>query len=124
MAIGEMDKNGNASRTEGADSFADRTRTVANIERERKFRQRSRQRELIESGMSALSNETMLAYDAGLTALEDHHLISAMLNDHGRLMSWSTANEQGKIDTFSGDYDGAPTLPPAWYAKEAASCLT
>ena len=112
-----VDKNGNASRTEGADSFADRTRTVANIERERKFRQRSRQRELIESGMSALSNETMLAYDAGLTALEDHHLISAMLNDHGRLMSWSTANEQGKVDAFSGDYDGAPTLPPKWYAK-------
>ena len=80
-----VDKNGNASRTEGADSFADRTRTVANIERERKFRQRSRQRELIESGLSALSDETRLAYDAGLTALEDHHLISAMLNDHGSL---------------------------------------
>jgi len=112
-----VDKNGNASRTEGADSFVDRTRTVANIERERKFRQRSRQRELIDSGLSALSDETRLAYDAGLTALEDHHLISAMLNDHGRLMSWSTANEQGKIDAFSGDYDGAPTLPPKWYAK-------
>lgn len=50
--------------------------------------------------------------------LEDDPLISAML-DHGKLMSQSTARKLGKVEAKSGDYDGAPWLPPSWYSKGA-----
>ena len=51
-------------------------------------------------------------------ALEDDPLIAAML-DHGKLMSRTTARKLGKVEAKSGDYDGAPWLPPAWYSKGA-----
>jgi hypothetical protein len=51
-------------------------------------------------------------------SLEDDPLIAAML-DHGKLMSRTTARKLGKVEAKSGDYDGAPWLPPAWYSKGA-----
>lgn len=118
-----VDKRGIASRKVGFDTRMADVRSPANIEAERKFRLRSRQRELIDEGMNALTPETLAAYDQGLTTLEDQPLISAMLNDHGKLMSKTTAEKLGKLKTDgvgnSGDYDGVPRLPIAWYSKGA-----
>lgn len=50
--------------------------------------------------------------------LEDDPLIHAML-DHGKLMSRSTAAQQGKLSDKAGEYDGVPWLPPGWYSKGA-----
>jgi hypothetical protein len=100
----------------GADALSDRIRSVANIEAERKFRFRSRQRELIETGMAGLSRETAEAYFSGLQAIEDHPFIKQMLAGQGRLMSLSTARKQGR--KLEGEYDDAPTLPPQWYTKD------
>ena len=52
------------------------------------------------------------------SALEDDPLISAML-DFGKLMSYTTAKKSGKVEAKSGDYDGQPWLPPAWFSKGA-----
>jgi hypothetical protein len=52
------------------------------------------------------------------SALEDDPLVSAML-DFGKLMSFTTAKKTGKIEAKSGDYDGQPWLPSAWYSKGA-----
>jgi hypothetical protein len=52
------------------------------------------------------------------SALEDDPLVSAML-DFGKLMSFTTAKKSGKVEANSGDYDGQPWLPPAWYSKGA-----
>jgi hypothetical protein len=113
-----VDKWGNASRRTGTDTQAERIRTPANIEAERKFRQRSRQRELIDEGMATLTPATLAAYEQGLTTLEDDPLVSQML-DRGKLMSKTEAAKAGKLKTDgkgnAGDYDGAPWLPPAWY---------
>ena len=72
-----VDKWGNASRRTGTDTQAERIRTSSNIEAERKFRQRSRQRELIDEGMAKLTPETLAAYETELTSLEDHPLVAA-----------------------------------------------
>lgn len=118
-----VDKRGIASRKVGFDTRMGGIRSADSIENERKFRLRSRQRELIEQGMNALSPETLAAYDQGLTTLEDQPLISAMLNDHGKLMSKTTAEKLGKLKTDgkgnAGDFDDAPRLPIAWYSKGA-----
>ena len=50
--------------------------------------------------------------------LESDPLIHAML-DHGKLMSRSTAMQQGKLSDKAGEYDGIPWLPPSWYSKGA-----
>jgi hypothetical protein len=114
-----VDKWGNASRRTGTDTQAERIRTPANIEAERKFRQRSRQRELIDEGMATLTPATLAAYEQGLTTIEDDPLVSAMLG-LGHLMSKTEAAKAGKLKTDgkgnAGDYDGAPWLPPSWYA--------
>jgi hypothetical protein len=116
-----VDKRGIASRKIGVDTRMDGIRSPASIENERKFRLRSRQRELIDAGMMQLAPETIMAYDQGVTALEDNPLISSMLNDHGKLMSKTTALRLGKLKTDgvgnAGDYDDAPRLPIKWYAK-------
>lgn len=114
-----VDRLGRASRREGMDSMADRIRTPGNIEAERKFRMRSRQRELIEQGMAGLTRETLEAYELGLTTIEDNPLVAEMLS-RGKLMSKSAAAKSGKLKTdgagMAGDYDGSPWLPPSWYA--------
>ena len=118
-----VDKRGIASRRIGFDTTMAGIRSAANIEAERKFRLRSRQRELIDAGMAQLTPETIMAYDQGVTALADQPLIASMLNDHGKLMSKTTAQREGKLKTDvggnSGDYDGVPRLPIAWYSKGA-----
>jgi len=52
------------------------------------------------------------------SALEDDPLVAAML-DFGKLMSFTTAKKSGKVEAKSGDYDGQPWLPPAWFSKGA-----
>lgn len=114
-----VSKWGQASQRVGTDTLAGRIRTSSNIEAERKFRQRSRQRELIDEGMAKLTPETLAAYEQGLTTIEDDPLVSQML-DRGKLMSKTEAAKAGKLKTDgkgnAGDYDGAPWLPPSWYA--------
>lgn len=116
-----VNKRGVVSQRQGMDTMAENDRTKANIEAERKFRLRSRQRELIDAGMAQLTPETLAAYDQGLTTLEDNPLINSMLNDHGKLMSKTAAQKAGKLRTDgkgnAGDYDDAPRLPIAWYSK-------
>lgn len=116
-----VNKRGVVSQRQGMDTMADNDRTKSNIEAERKFRRRSRQRELIDAGMAQLTPETLAAYDQGLTTLEDNPLINSMLNDHGKLMSKTAAQKAGKLRTDgkgnAGDYDDAPRLPIAWYSK-------
>lgn len=84
---------------EGLDSFTERDRAMARLERERKFRMRSRQRELREAGMGQLFAATVAAYQQDLETLEDHPLVKAMLNDHGRLISRTAAEVKGKLKT-------------------------
>ena len=116
-----VNKRGVVSQRKGTDTMAENDRTKANIEAERKFRLRSRQRELIDAGMAQLTPETLAAYDQGLTTLEDNPLINSMLNDHGKLMSKTAAQKAGKLRTDgkgnAGDYDDAPRLPIVWYSK-------
>lgn len=97
------------------DQMADLSRSKGSLETEARFRQRSRQRDLLREGMDNISPNVMQAYEAGLQSLEDHPLVSALLNDVGKLMSKTTAAKTGK--KFVGEYDGAPWLPPSWYAK-------
>lgn len=119
----KVNSRGIASRRVGFDSRMAGVRDPANIEAERKFRFRSRQRELIDAGMLALTPETLAAYDAGVMALDDSPLVSAMLNDNGKLMSKTTAQKLGKLKTDgkgnAGDYDSAPRLPAGWYGKDS-----
>ena len=113
-----VSKWGQASQRVGTDTLAGRIRTPSNIEAERKFRQRSRQRELLDEGMAKLTPETLAAYEQGLTTIEDDPLVSTMLG-LGKLMSKTEAKKAGKLTTDgkgnAGDYDGAPWLPPSWY---------
>jgi hypothetical protein len=120
-----VDKRGIASKRIGFDSRMAGARSPANIEAERKFRLRSRQRELIDAGMLALAPETLAAYDAGVASLEDVPMVKDMLGKVGKIMSKSAAQKAGKLKTdgvgSAGDYDGAPRLPPVWYAKSGGS---
>jgi hypothetical protein len=120
-----VNKRGVVSQRQGMDTMAENDRTKANIEAERKFRLRSRQRELIDQGMLALSPETLAAYYSGVSSLEDVPIVKDMLSKVGKIMSKSTAQRLGKLKTdgvgSAGDYDGAPRLPPSWYAKSGGS---
>jgi len=120
-----VDKRGIASKRVGFDSRMAGVRSTENIEAERKFRLRSRQRELIDAGMLALAPETLAAYDAGVASLEDVPMVKDMLGKVGKIMSKGAAQKSGKLKTdgvgSAGDYDGAPRLPPAWYAKSGGS---
>jgi hypothetical protein len=114
----KVDKWGNASRRTGTDTMAANTRTAANIENERKFRLRSRQRELVEAGMNALSPAKRMALEKGTEKWQDNATLAAIF-ENGKLMSKTTATRLGKYDPkTNGDYDAAPGwLPPAMYGK-------
>jgi hypothetical protein len=116
-----VDKRGIASKRIGFDSRMAGIRSPENIEAERKFRLRSRQRELIDAGMLALPPATLAAYDQGVASLEDVPIVKDMLGKVGKIMSKSTAQRLGKLKTdgvgSAGDYDGAPRLPPSWYSS-------
>lgn len=108
---------------EGTDSLEQRDAAIASLEKERRFRQRQRQRELRDDGMAGLQPGVLAVYQQDLATLESHPLVNAMLNDHGRLMSRTQAEKQGKLRTDgtgnAGDYDSAPWLPPAWYSASS-----
>lgn len=87
-------------------------RSAKELNKEQAMREALRRDELVNEGMETLTPETLLAYHAGTTALEDHPLVHAMLNDHGKLMSKTTAAAKGKA---TNEYDSAPWLPPSWY---------
>lgn len=101
----------------GAESQAERNRSLASLNRERMFRKRSRERELLSDIPDKVGPQSMLAYESGLPDLESHPFVAHMLGDHGRLMSLKEAQRQGKFDAFSGEWDDAPTLPAMFYAK-------
>jgi hypothetical protein len=107
-----------ATRRTGTDTMAANTRTASNIENERKFRFRSRQRELLEAGMNDLSPNQMMALERGAEKWEDRPRLAGIFAD-GKLMSKTTATKLGKYDPKQhGDYDAAPGwLPPAMYGK-------
>jgi hypothetical protein len=113
----KVSKFGVASRRTGTDTMAANTRTAANIENERKFRLRSRQRELVDEGMNALSPADMGALEKGTMSWADNPVLASIF-EHGKLMSKSTAKRLGKFRPLSGDYDMAPGwLPPSMFAK-------
>jgi hypothetical protein len=95
-------------------------RTVKSLDREQAYRKRARQRELIDEGMMKLPPATLMAWSEGVGTLEDHPFVKHMLNNHGRLMSESTAERMGKLKTDgkgnAGDYNDAGWIPPNWYS--------
>lgn len=120
----KVSKFGVASKRTGTDTMADNTRTASNIESERKFRFRSRQRELIESGMNDLSPNQMMALENGTEKWEDRPRLAGIFAN-GRLLSKTAATKAGKYDPKKhGDYDAAPGwLPPSMYGKGEAGSM-
>ena len=90
-------------------------RTVKSLDKEQAYRKRARQRELIDDGMNALTPETLMAWSQGVDALSKDPLVAKMLNDNGKLMSKSTAEDEGR--NIKDQYDDAGWIPPQWYAK-------
>ena len=90
-------------------------RTVKSLDKEQAYRKRARQRELIDEGMNALTPDTLMAWSQGVDTLSKDPLIAKMLNDNGKLMSKSTAEDEGR--NIKDQYDDAGWIPPQWYAK-------
>jgi hypothetical protein len=89
-------------------------KSKAELDKEQGVRQALRADELTQEGMATLSDSEHRAYDSGLRRLEESPLIGEMLSGHGKLVSASRAEREGKL----GEYDGTPWLPPQWYAKK------
>jgi len=116
---------GKAWQRIGDDNRMAGNRTVDSIEAEVPMRQALRADELEKAGIDGLEPWVMLAYEQGLTKLRDHPVVAAML-EKGKLMSRGEARKAGKITVDgkeTGDYDGAPRLPPAWYAGKGAGYM-
>jgi hypothetical protein len=96
-------------------------RSASELNKEQAVREAVRADELITEGMSKLSPSTLAALGAGTEKLEDRPLIHAMLGDHGKLVSKSTALR--RYNEAQG-YDGAPWIPPKWYAGPGQQGLT
>lgn len=112
-----VSKTGVASRRAGTDTLAAGDRAQGNIENERKFRLRSRQRELLDEAMNGLSPADRMALEKGTMSWADNPVLASIF-EHGKLMSKSTAKRLGKFRPLSGDYDMAPGwLPPSMFAK-------
>ena len=90
-------------------------RTVKSLDKEQAYRKRARQRELIDEGMNALTPDTLMAWSQGVDTLSKDPLIAKMLNDNGKLMSKSTAEDEGR--NIKDQYDDDGWIPPQWYAK-------
>jgi hypothetical protein len=95
-------------------------RTVKSLDKEQSMRQAQRESELVDEGMMKLPPATLMAWSEGVGTLEDHPFVKHMLNNHGRLMSESTAERMGKLKTDgkgnAGDYNDAGWIPPNWYS--------
>ena len=88
-------------------------RTPRSLDKEGAFREASRREELENEGMAALDKNTLQAYYTGVDALENDPFVFEMLNDHGKLISRSTAERRG---WDLAEWDGATWLPPKWYS--------
>jgi hypothetical protein len=96
-------------------------RSVAELNKEQAVREAVRADDLISEQMAKLSPSTLAALSKGTEKLEDRPLIHAMLGDHGKLVSKSTALR--RYNEAQG-YDGAPWIPPKWYAGPGQQGLT
>lgn len=104
---------------EGLDSKADRTRTMADLEIERRARQKARETELVEQGMNGLSRETLDAFhsDAALGDARTHPVIAQLIvadakqigGFRGRLRHPSQA-----AANMANQYDDMPEGLPRW----------
>jgi hypothetical protein len=93
-------------------------RSAKNISKEQAFREADGFDRRMNAYLDSLSENARQTLEFEPSALEDDPLVSAML-DFGKLMSFTTAKKSGKVEANSGDYDGQPWLPPAWYSKGA-----
>jgi hypothetical protein len=91
-------------------------RSAKNISKEQAFREADGFDRRMKDYLDGLSENARQTLEFEPSALEGDPLVSAML-DFGKLMSQSTAKKSGKVDAKSGDYDGQPWLPPAWFSK-------
>lgn len=95
-------------------------RTKSSLDDEQAMREALRYQELLDAGMMSLTPETLAAWSEGVDSLQKHPFIRRMLGFHGRFMSASSAERQGKLKTDgkgnAGDYNGAPWIPPFMYA--------
>ena len=95
-------------------------RTKSSLDDEQAMREALRYQELLDAGMMSLTPETLAAWSEGVDSLQKHPFIRRMLGFHGRFMSASAAERQGKLKTDgkgnAGDYNGAPWIPPFMYA--------
>jgi hypothetical protein len=98
---------------------AAKLRGAKSINKEAAMREAAGYEERVTAYLDSLSEGARQALEWEPSKLDDHPLIAAMLGDVGRLMSRSKALELGKFDLKSGDYDGAPWLPPSFYSKGA-----
>jgi hypothetical protein len=89
-------------------------RRKAELDREQGVRQALREAELVDEGMSKLSASEQAAYSNGLQRLAESNLVGAMLGSHGKLVSRTRAEREGK----QSEYDDVPWLPPQWYATK------
>jgi hypothetical protein len=91
-------------------------RTAKDIGREARMREALAYEARMNEYLDGLTPNARQTLEFEPSALEDDPLVAAML-DFGKLMSQSTAKKSGKVDAKSGDYDGQPWLPPAWFSK-------
>jgi len=93
-------------------------RTAGSIGKERRVREALGYDQRMQAYLDGLSPDARQDLEFEPSKLESDPLIAAML-DHGKLMSRSTAMQQGKLSDKAGEYDGVPWLPPSWYSKGA-----
>lgn len=93
-------------------------RTSASISKEQAFREADSFDRRVNDYLESLTPAARQELEFEPATLEGDPLVSAML-DFGKLMSQTTAKKSGKIEAKSGDYDGQPWLPPAWFSKGA-----
>ncbi len=91
-------------------------RTVGSIAKEQGIREALGYDQRINAYLESLTPSARQELEFEPASLEDDPLISAMLQ-FGRLMSFTTAKREGKVDAKSGDYDGAPWLPPSFFSS-------
>ncbi|MCB1225155.1 MAG: hypothetical protein KDK99_05025, partial [Verrucomicrobiales bacterium] len=100
--------------------MSENNRTLGSLQRERQFRLRSRQRELVEQGMDALSPDEMTALERGHEGWRDRERLASIF-EIGKLVSKTRARKEKRYNPkLHGDYDGAPAwLPREMYSKNA-----
>lgn len=93
-------------------------RTAKDIGKEARMREALAYEARMNEYLDGLTPNARQTLEFEPSALEDDPLVAAML-DFGKLMLFTTAKKSGKVEAKSGDYDGQPWLPPAWFSKGA-----